>query len=483
MFNQQPRSYLPALGYLALFVFLLIWEACVPPFLGLANNADFPRVTSILSLGPERPNTNTYQQDFAFFTSDYTMDRKWHGEAPMATSQIPLVWVTREVARFVTGSLHYDIRYFAALNIALLAGAMLATLLFLRDQQSLVYQLLPALLIWAVTDAIYVVYLNSFYMDATALVGFLCTVAAACWLTRNRFGAWTAAAFIVSALLLTTSKAVHAPLGVLAAALAIWFARRAHTRLARGILLGGTVCLIAVLPVMLRVPGYYQAFPTYNLIFLKLARLSPQPASMLTELGLPASDVRVIGKNAWEPESLILSGQSQEQFVRTVSLRRQWGYFLTHPKMALAVLNADLRENAPQMLVSFYGNYRREDGFPPTTLARHFRTWSSLRTWMLEQYPYYVPILYAALPIVFWRKKLFPIALFLLLAGIGEFLFASWGDAIDTPRHLILFHLITDVIIVFLAGGCLAAIQTLLQSPEHQPDHASRAESKAFSMA
>jgi hypothetical protein len=112
------------------------------------------------------------------------------------------------------------------------------------------------------------------------------------------------------------------------------------------------------------------------------------------------------------------------------------------------------------MLVSFYGNYRREDGFPPATVARHFHTWSSLRSWLLERFPYYVVILYIALPIAFWRKKLFPVALFLMLAGLAEFLFASLGDAIDTPRHLILFQLITDVIIVFLAGGSLAAIQS-----------------------
>jgi hypothetical protein len=41
-FGTMQRSYLPAVGYLVFYVLLLVWEVCVPPFLGLANNADFP---------------------------------------------------------------------------------------------------------------------------------------------------------------------------------------------------------------------------------------------------------------------------------------------------------------------------------------------------------------------------------------------------------------------------------------------------------
>jgi len=382
----------------------------------------------------------------------------------MPTSQIPLVWFTQQLARIFTGSKHYDIRYFGALNIAILASAMLAALLYLRDQKPLVLFLLPAFMIWILTDAVYVVYFNSFYADATSIGALLCIVAAACWLTRDRISPWAAAGFIGSVLLFTTSKSAHAPVALLAAGLALWFACRARGVAARAILISGAVATIAILPFMLRLPVFYRAFSLYNAVFYKLPLLSPSPATMLTELGLPASDARAFGKTAWDSDSLILSGESQVEFVRIVTPGKLVRYYLRHPKVALKVLNFDLRENANRMLVSSYGNYRREDGFPPGTVARHFHTWSSLRSWMLQRFPYHVVILYAAVLIAFWRKKLFPIALFLVVAGLVEFLPPTLADAIDTPRHLILFHLISDLIIIFLAGAGLAALQTRLPS-------------------
>jgi len=101
-------------------------------------------------------------------------------------------------------------------------------------------------------------------------------------------------------------------------------------------------------------------------------------------------------------------------------------------------------------------NYRQAEGFPPHTVATRFSLWSNVRRRMLVNFPYHLLVLYS-LPIIAMlfrgRSLLLPLALTLVTAGVAEFAVCTLADAIDTHRHLFLFHVITETLILMTIGG------------------------------
>jgi hypothetical protein len=442
----------------AVYLLILVGELIVPPFLGISNNADFAKALSPLSMGPEHPVDNPLQQDFKYFTSDYTTNAKWYRPSYPPSSEIPMVWLTRGIAREITRSDHFDIRYFAALIIALLAFSLYIAMIFLRTQPAAVRCLLPPLILFIFSDAVYGSYANSFYMDAASIVFCLCTTASMCMLTQSQAGVLWPLVFAASGVLLVTSKPNHAPLGFLLVTAALWFASREHRLARRLVLLGAAAAILAVTPMMLKIPAGYTASPLYNSIFLNLAAASPDPARSLEEVGLSADDTKWIGANAFDLPTPMTDPAFRRSFVADTSYGRVLTYYLRHPVRLIRRFHSDLKYNS-NPVQPFYANYRKVDGFPPGAQARSFHLWSSIKNRLLRYAPYHVLVVYLGLLWGFWRTPLFPVVLFLVVAGGLEFVVASLGDGMDTNRHLILFHLITDVAFVFLAGGTLATAQ------------------------
>jgi hypothetical protein len=111
-------------------------------------------------------------------------------------------------------------------------------------------------------------------------------------------------------------------------------------------------------------------------------------------------------------------------------------------------------------------NFREEDGIPAGTLATRFSLWSSLRSGLLRIVPYHVFLFYLAPWIAVlsaWRYKIagmkwpvMPVALALSAAGMLEFAMASLTDALDIARHLFMFHVITELLILLTVAGLLS---------------------------
>jgi hypothetical protein len=51
------------------------------------------------------------------------------------------------------------------------------------------------------------------------------------------------------------------------------------------------------------------------------------------------------------------------------------------------------------------------------------------------------------------RWPLLPVALLLSVAGVMEFAMSSLTDAMDTSRHLFVFHVITELLILLLVAA------------------------------
>jgi hypothetical protein len=354
--------------------------------------------------------------------------------------------------------------------------AALAILLWaLHESRPVLRFGLPPLVVLIFSDVAYVAYLNSFFMDAAAMVFLLLTVSLACAaILRPR--AWVAVAFGIAAGFFTLSKSQHAFLGPLLAALALWFAwsspRGADRRFlwpARLWLVSGAGAIVATGAMVRLTTAEYRTYPLYNLIFFSLAKQSPEPAKTLAELGLPPSYLPLVGTHSYSPNVPSSEGPWDAAFLARTSYSKLVEYYLHHPGIALDRLWETLSVNAAGIRPGELGNYSPKAGYPVGARAHRFDLWSNLRSWLLRTLPLHVAAFYLLVagtcvwcmfrPPVAAQWPFYPIALVLVLCGAIEFGCGALLDCLETARHLFLFHVITEMLIVCVVAGlmCRAA--------------------------
>lgn len=119
--------------------------------------------------------------------------------------------------------------------------------------------------------------------------------------------------------------------------------------------------------------------------------------------------------------------------------------------------------DAPEIRPGYLGNYLRQDGFPPGTLARRFDAWNNLRSGLFRVWPWHAVVLYLMVGAgcvwcvvrsgVAAEWPLYPVCLVLAVCGAIEFMSSALLDCLETARHLFLLHVITEMLIVFAAAA------------------------------
>ena len=442
---------------------ILTAQLFVPPLIGLADNGDFSKVLGRVGLRKSGGN-------FQYFLSDY----------PHATSWNTVVWYSETVPAWLAVRMHalvqpsrdFDIRYLAAIHAAAFAALFYGALLLFRKLHPVSRVLLALLVLWIFTDVAYVAYFNSFYSDAAALLSLLAMVVSALHIVcrpRRPWGWWSV--YAMAALFFATSKPQHAIWSIFPAAFALamtWSASKLRRAFAAALCL---VLLTLALLEVVSLPGAMKAMPMFDVVFLKLTANPDTRAQILAELGLPATYGKYAGTSAWAPDSPIYDGTWRTNFYVQVRHRLLW-FYISHPRLVAQVMGNDLRLSASYLRPPFLANYRKEDGFPPNSLARHFCSWSDLRARLFRAWPAHIVLWYglvmaAAIVAIGTRssslvtRRLAAIGLSLAVMGIGEFCFASLMDATQTDRHLFLFHALTDLTVVMTAAAVLELFRRL----------------------
>jgi hypothetical protein len=440
---------------------LLAVQLLIPPFIGIANNGDFPKVAGRLSLGPRVEG-----QNFLYFVPDYVRAERYHWESEVLSSDLAPAWLAVQIHDLFRSGNGFDIRWLGAVDCALFLAAFYGLLVVLRPESSLVRWVVAGAALLIFTDVCYSAYLNSFYSDAAGLLGLLLAVVAAVRLaTLEPPRSYLVLLFGLAALFWITSKSQHGMWGFLPAAFLFFLSRRWPARRARllaqsvvAVLLMATVAVVAI------TPKNYKTQPLFNLIFFDLAMRSAAPLADLRELGLGPGDLRLIGLNAFSPGSPGDDPQFLAEFQQRTSYGRLARFYLAHPGRALDKLKRDLETNTFQMRPQNLSNFRQQDGHPPGAQTTRFALWSDLRSRLYLLWPYYVVLLHlsiAAGAIWLIRRKggtaarVAWITLGLIAITWGEFAVASLADACETYRHLFLFHALTDLTICLALAGIL----------------------------
>lgn len=421
----------------------------VPPYIGLANNGDFPKVAGRFGIGP--PDGG--ERNFNYFVSDYEYDPKYLWKSDVQSSENVLAAVPILAVK-AFGSRVFNIRWLGALHLLLFLCSLYAVLLYLRRYGPVATLVVGGLAVFILTDVAYVAYFNSFFSDTAALLGLLLMVALALHLLNGRAApravVWL---FTAAALLFITSKSQHALWGVFPAALLVW--RRRYVTAA--IIIGAEAAML------LSTPWTYPTASLFSVIFYKLAPNAADPRAAVREVGLGPAEYRYIGTHAYSPGN---PGNDLD-WLRDFSSRTSHGkvlrYWLRHPRETAHVLYADLATFAPGMRQTNLANFRREDGAAPLRLTDRFAIWSRLREKLYKRWPLVVPLWYAAvigvaLSVLKRQRTTAAVCLGVAVIGVLEFCFASLADAVETERHLFLFHAATEITICFAAAWTVNAV-------------------------
>jgi hypothetical protein len=440
------RLWLPV-GLCLLFAGILAWQLFLPHFIGWASNGDFGKVYGWLALAPRDGG----DYNFRYFQPDYYRAERNYWASPYYSSETVLAWLALHLSRATTEGAHFDIRVLGAIHAALYVAAFGILLVSLRRVPWWGMCAVAGVAMLAFTDVCYTAYLNSFFMDAGAMCSLLLMVATGAWMAvTDRPSTGQFLLFGLAGLIYVTSKTQHAIWMLLPATFLVAHGFRAKRRvgfvLAALLLAGGAWELATAEP-------SNRAQALFNKLFFQLG---PAGAD-LREIGVLPEELRYIGTHSYVSGSPATDVDWINKFYARTGYGRLLAWYLRHPARAAQVLHDSLAIFAPEMRQNNLSNYRIEEGHPAGTRTNRFAFWSGLRSALQARWPYLIVVWYAlfvagAFAAIRAHPGLAWLGLGVAALGIGQFLIASLADILETPRHLLFFHVCTDLTICFAAA-------------------------------
>jgi hypothetical protein len=430
----------------------------VRPYIGLANNGDFPKVFARFACSPP----DGFARNFRYFVSDYDFGPQYLWESDVPSSENLLAAIPISLVK-AAGAGVFNIRWLGALHLLLFICGYYALLVYLRGRGKFFQLAIGALALWIFTDVAYVSYFNSFFSDTAAFLGLVLMAALALHLTRPNPRLPVLLLFMAAALLFLTSKSQHTLWGILLAAFV------AGLPLSRTRRIVSVSLLLAIEAwMLLATPRAYSAQALFSLIFSKIAPAAPSPQAAIREFGLGPAEYRYIGTNSYSPGN----PQSAEWFTdfgRRTGFAKALRYWLRHPREAAHALRGDLVYQAPDLRPPNLANYRREDGYAPFSLSHRFSSWSNFRSALYRRWPVHIILWYlvvmAGSLAVLWRRRgrgsAARLCLGVCILALLEFGLTSLADAVETERHLFIFHVMTEITVCFAAAWVLDAMLSL----------------------
>jgi hypothetical protein len=446
-------------GSLLALVFggILLWQVIMPGFIGLADNGDFPKVTGRFCIGPGEEGV----EQFTYLKPVYLRSQINCWRSAMPSSEIALARIAVNVERLAADRNKFDIRWMGATHAV---GFLIAFCLWVRilsPLEGIGWIMAAGLVLLVFTDVGYVSYANSFYSDTAALLGAMSLVPASLlWMKTWPLRPGMLGLFGAASALFITSKGQHALIGIVPIGFLIlvtWRCKEPKIRWLAGLMAVGLTGGVAWM--LIETPMNYRQIARFDLIFAKLLPGSPTPALTAAELGLSPSDLAFTGLITYSPGSPM----ENPEWVRDFATRGGFGevlrYYVRHPARMLPILSSDLIHAAGYRRPDL-SNFPRQYGHPPQAVTARFGLWSQVRDWLFHRWPWHIVLWYLAILVggaaaLLWDRSPLRRAVLgalgcVVLMGVGEYCVASLLDAIETYRHLLLFHLFTDLTFILV---------------------------------
>jgi hypothetical protein len=426
---------------------VLACQALLPPPASLANNGDFSKVSGLFDL------TAPSEDEFLYAPARYRVDPAQHYWSGFYSTEIPLAAAAFGLSRVSGEREWFDLRWMGAVHGLLYAAAFAAAAPLTRVLGAWRLALAAAAIV-VFGDAMYATMLNTFYMDAAALVFLLLAFA---FLARAAVarGAAAWAGLTLSLALLAGAKAQHAPLAAPAAALLLCGRRLGLTCAGPAVRAASALAVLAAATAsVILTPASYAPKALYSVIFWDVLKHSPSVESDLAELGLDAADRVRIGTHGYSPGVNLDDPEEIRRFQSRTSHARLGWFFLRHPRRTLGTILRSLDVAGRQR--PWMGNFDRAAGKPERSESQAFAAWSRWkraafegRGWLLLVYFLALVGANAGLAIRLGRRLSPGLAAGIALAAVMatiELLVCSLGDAVEIIRHYLLFFALTDLL-------------------------------------
>lgn len=449
-------------AFLVLASVIVGYQIFVPPVVGLANNGDFGKVIGVFDL------TGPVEDENGWADTRYEFNPKKHYWAEFYSSEHVLMAAAVAANTVLSKDGYFDVRAIGLIHGALFLLALYLLWTLLEESPRILRFATCGTVLFCFSDVMYVSYLNSFYMDVAAWL-FL-SIAAMLYLRLLR---WRRPAdalwFAVCCAMAITSKAQHAVLGfwltalVLAAGYPLWPKQRKRiTAFAACIALLGAVWLTK------SAPPDYPARGVFTMAFYQILPHSKNLGQTIRDLGLDDSYRRYVGMHSFAEGSPMEDPAFVERFRRRISYGSLAWFYLTHPRDAYMALRLSLNEAGIQR--PYLGNFDVHTGYPRFHASRAFAFWSDLKRRTFDHrgpryFFTFLALAAAVATLLVAQRRTLPrgaVAGGVVLIGMAftALCVASLADAVDVPRHHLLFYALFDMLIVLLVhlgvGACLA---------------------------
>lgn len=439
----------------AIAVALVVWQLLLPPVKGVADNGDWGKILWHYGIGCNVSYESicarlVYAPQYLFGSGFRSTEHLFVAAALGIAS-----WTTRD------GSL--DLRVMGAVHAAFY---LLALGLILRSLRSAAAVLAVILF----CDFLYLGYLNSFFMDAAALICICLSVAF--YVRRLQSGrAFDTAALFVCMFGATCSKPQYGLMGLWFGVL-FWAARRALVKDWRRALAASLALFAAAGVCVARfAPPVYAKKGPFTVFFSEILPNSPDPARTLADFGMAPSDGQWIGHNAYDIGMNTDRPEFYAQFAG-LSYPRILRYYLEHPSALWRALTRSLGEagefHAPG------GNFAAADR-PPRTQYDGLDWSSKLKRALFFHHGGRFFAAFVALCALFLsltmklRRKLpqgsVEGAVVLVALAWTVLAISTLGDVLEPLRHSLVFLAIFDM----LAVGSVALLATAFAGGSRRP--------------
>jgi hypothetical protein len=439
-------------AFLALAFAIVGYQILMPPVVGLANNGDFGKVIGIFNL------TGPIEDENAWADTRFEFNPKKHYWAGYYSSEHILMAAAVAANTLFSKDGYFDLRSIGMIHGSLFLLALYLLWTLLEDAPRPLRIATCAAALFCFTDVMYVSYLNSFYMDVAAWL-FL-SIAAMLYLRWLRWRRPAdALCFLVCCAMAVTSKAQHGILGfwlaalVMAAGYPLWPEQRRRIAWSAALL-----ALLSMVWTARSAPPEYASRGVFTMAFYRILPLSKNVDRTIRDLGLDESYRRYTGLHSFAEGSPMDDAAFVGEFRNRITYGGLAWFYITHPRDAYMALRLSLNEAGMQR--PYLGNFDVHTGYPRFHASRTFAFWSDLKKLAFAQrgprYFFTFLALTAAVGVLLaaQRRSLLPGAVAGAVALIGmaftALFVASLADAVDIPRHHLLFYALFDMLVVVL---------------------------------
>jgi hypothetical protein len=437
--------------FLGLASIIVGYQIFVPPVVGLANNGDFGKVIGVFNL------TGPIQDENAWADTRWEFNPRKHYWAGFYSSEHLLLGAAIAINCVLSKDGYFDLRAIGLVHGALLILAFDLLWRLLEDRPRALRIATCGAALFCFTDVMYVSYLNSFYMDV-ATVLFL-SIAAMLYLRLLAAPRWPdALAFVFTSAMAIASKPQHAVFGFWLAAVLIGASPRWPQMRKWTLAFAAFLSLLSAFWIAKAAPPNYGPVGVFTVTFGRILPHSKHLDRTMADLSLDDSYRRYIGTHAYSDGSPIWDDGFVERFRRRISYASLAWFYLTHPRDAYLGLRLSLNEAGGQR--PYLGNFDAHAGYGRFQASQAFALWSDLKKRAFDQkgprYFFTFLALVAALGAMLgleWRTLPAGAGLSIVaLMGMAvtALLVASLADAVDIPRHHLLFYFLSDVMVVVL---------------------------------